>query len=397
MISLTSETAPTFSPSPPPSGYGADDLSRILKVLYSAVLHPDQWQVLLNLLCRHAECKHGFMLCADSQSGLSVRAQGEGPFGNPQLVDAYHQRYSVNDPFRQPIVQNRRLGVFYDEELLPDDGLLRSDLYREQLAPRGLRHATLIVATVNVRRLEAFSFWRTEEQGPLSQESFRFFETLFPHIQKALELRHILNVSEQRAVSAETMIDASPTATLLVKQDGRLIHRNIAAARLLEAGDTVCLRDGVITAASPSCKSALRSLIDKASHLPSQHTVSAKYAISLDRTSGKRAVSLLAVPLSAADRRRTDAEAMIVISDPTNAVVYPDYILQALYGLSKAETGVANGLLAGYSLEEIANLRSVSTGTVRQQLKAIMAKTGTQRQGELISLLARVPHAVDKE
>jgi len=52
---------------------------------------------------------------------------------------------------------------------------------------------------------------------------------------------------------------------------------------------------------------------------------------------------------------------------------------------------VANGLLTGYSLEEIAALRRVSIGTVRQQVKAMLGKSGTSRQSDLVRLLLNLP------
>ncbi len=45
----------------------------------------------------------------------------------------------------------------------------------------------------------------------------------------------------------------------------------------------------------------------------------------------------------------------------------------------------------GYSLQEIASLRRVSIGTVRNQLKSIMDKTTTSRQSELVRLLMNLP------
>ena len=61
----------------------------------------------------------------------------------------------------------------------------------------------------------------------------------------------------------------------------------------------------------------------------------------------------------------------------------------AAFGLSAAESRVSARLLMGRSVPEIAAENGSSEGTVRQQLKSIFRKTGTHRQGELVSLLAR--------
>jgi hypothetical protein len=50
-----------------------------------------------------------------------------------------------------------------------------------------------------------------------------------------------------------------------------------------------------------------------------------------------------------------------------------------------------SGPPAGYSLEEIAALRKVKIGTVRDQVKSILTKTGTSKQAEMIKLLLTLP------
>ena len=50
--------------------------------------------------------------------------------------------------------------------------------------------------------------------------------------------------------------------------------------------------------------------------------------------------------------------------------------------------------MTGFTLEEASRLRNVSVATIRSQLKALMAKTGTKRQVELIRLLSTLPRTV---
>ena len=65
----------------------------------------------------------------------------------------------------------------------------------------------------------------------------------------------------------------------------------------------------------------------------------------------------------------------------------PVEILQALFDLSPAEARVAAMITEGHSVSTISQRLSVKPNTVRVQLKAIFSKTGTNRQGELVSLL----------
>jgi DNA-binding NarL/FixJ family response regulator len=82
---------------------------------------------------------------------------------------------------------------------------------------------------------------------------------------------------------------------------------------------------------------------------------------------------------------------LVLVTDPEREVSFPDTVLRELYGLTTAETEIANGLLTGFSVEEIAQLRRVSVATVRSQLKPLLGKTGTRRQADLVRVLSTLP------
>lgn len=79
--------------------------------------------------------------------------------------------------------------------------------------------------------------------------------------------------------------------------------------------------------------------------------------------------------------------ALLLIADPDVAVKDPTDFLKDLFSLTTAEIEVAVSLRAGLSLTEIAAARRVSIETVRSQIKSILQKTNTRRQGDLILLL----------
>jgi DNA-binding CsgD family transcriptional regulator len=70
-----------------------------------------------------------------------------------------------------------------------------------------------------------------------------------------------------------------------------------------------------------------------------------------------------------------------------NTGLAPD-LLHGLFDLSPAEARVARLLLEGKSVAGIAAESKVGENTVRAHLKSIFAKTGVNRQAELVRLLA---------
>jgi len=81
------------------------------------------------------------------------------------------------------------------------------------------------------------------------------------------------------------------------------------------------------------------------------------------------------------------AELLLYLTPIIQRAGPPPEILQALFDLSPAEARVAAMIAEGHSVKLIAENLSVQPNTVRAQLKAVFAKTGTGRQGELVSLL----------
>ncbi len=81
-------------------------------------------------------------------------------------------------------------------------------------------------------------------------------------------------------------------------------------------------------------------------------------------------------------------EWLIVLIPVEKAGAVPLDLLEGLFDLTTAEARVANGILSGRSLDDIAIASGLSKETTRTQLKGVFAKTATKRQAELVSLLS---------
>ena len=378
---------------------GLSDLSEILDLLDSIPVSQEQWQRFLVLLGELVQCKHGYFLTTSRQIHSSMNAYADVVFGDPELQATYDEQFADHDPFRNAIAVNSRTGVLDGEDLLPNAELLKTEIYRDLLEPRGLRHAILLVAPSDHGHFEALCLWRTSDSGPIDGHSRHRLDLLFPHILKALEVLQACRAADRQLARAQAMADASPTAMLLVSKRGSVIHTNAVAEVLLAAEDVLCLRDGNLVAAAAPAKERLKDLLTKMNRILAQTAPHAgsTLAIALESTSSDRICNLLAAPLAPELRERTGADAILLITDPAITVTVPEHVLHSIYGLTKAQSEVANSLLMGFSLEEIAEARGSTLGTVRQQIKAILNRTGTERQRNLVGLLLRVPRTPARE
>jgi PAS domain-containing protein/DNA-binding CsgD family transcriptional regulator len=373
--------------------------SELLHVLYSAPLEQEQWQKFLALLSEHTTSHSGYFLSADTQSGLAILAEGGKEIGGT-TISAYNKAYARKDPFRGALFRYSRtsnpIGVYSDEDLLPSQGLLRTELYRDLLGPANLRHGTFTILALSLRRFDAISVWRTAEEGPIGSEAKRLLELLIPHVQTVLELRRVLGTTKQRLASAEAMANASPHAIFILTRQGVIRHWNRAAQSLVRRGDGLLVADGRLTARDPKSGAELtRVLLDTTSAAVSPSASAPSRALHVYRNSGTRALQAMATPLPHSQRCDSRGELLLLVTDPDRSVSFPDEVLHALFNFTPAETEVANGLLMGYSAEEIASLRRVCASTVRQQIKSMLSKTGTSRQNEMIRLIMTLPAPVE--
>ena len=84
----------------------------------------------------------------------------------------------------------------------------------------------------------------------------------------------------------------------------------------------------------------------------------------------------------------TDALALLVLTKAGGSAQIQVHIVQELFSLTAAEARVAARLCrGGASLKRIADEMGVSLNTVKTQLQAVYAKTGTQKQIDLMRLL----------
>ena len=61
--------------------------------------------------------------------------------------------------------------------------------------------------------------------------------------------------------------------------------------------------------------------------------------------------------------------------------------ISRLFGLSPAEARVAAALCEGLSISDYSSAHGITRGTARFQLKQVLAKTGTERQLDLVRKL----------
>jgi len=248
--------------------------------------------------------------------------------------------------------------------------------YQEFLAPLDVRwHATAALTDFDERIV--ISFKRSARQGPFERHDLHTLNQLRHHLRAA---------ARQSAVWVRSHFEGELSAfsrlrrgALWLDEQGHILAKN---ARV-EFGDGLLCDGGRLSAAHADDRSALAQAIS--------HWHSPPGPVIVRRPSGKRPyiVDLIDVPAGdMADPKRTRCIALV--NDLDAATQPARDTLQRSFALTPRETDLALALCRGATLHEAAAQLQISELHARQRLKALMAKTGSARQSDMLVLLARL-------
>lgn len=132
---------------------------------------------------------------------------------------------------------------------------------------------------------------------------------------------------------------------------------------------------------------SLRSLVDRLRSGSDNKPLTTEPIIM--RRKGKSTVVIRVLPVHPAARSPlVGVGALLTFSVIEARPLLDQGLLRRIFGLTPAEAKLAALMVEGKSLEGAAEKLAVKRETARNQLKAIFAKTETNRQGQLVALLS---------
>lgn len=371
----------------------AVELSGLLLDLYAAPLQPERWQMFFDRLCALTDIASGFMVSVRPEGNLILA--GGGLNFDPEIFRLYNEHYGTNDPFTEPSMRENRVGVTPGDELISRPELLRTELYNELLAPRGLAHMTLLACECSSEAVSKFPLWRGPKQGLMDAASVHLLETLIPHVQTALLLRAKVAASEAYDLLSETALEAMSIAAILVNGRGEIRCMNRLAASYLQGSDGLSLRRGRVVAADASEDACLQSLIAGAGGGRTTPASPPGGAMRISRPDARTSLQIVVVPATEPIRQWAgECHALVFLIDPSSRPKERAALMRQLYGLTPAEARLADRLLEGLDVREIAEQSGITLETARFHVKRVLGKTGTRRQSELMRLMLSLPGLV---
>lgn len=368
-----------------------DSYDHLVNMLYDAALQVERWPAALQAVAESLDSDmfHSFVWDFGAQRPLIAWATPTS--ATSRMHDAYDRHFGRIDPRRhiakrQPVGQTFRCHDHIDEHEVGE-----SEFYQDFLLPNGLRYMIGVALARESGREASLALLRARGRKPYSDEEGAWAQRLSPHLQRALALLLRQGRTAEWLQAGEHALDALNTGVLLLNGDGAVVYANRVALALFPryfiSGPTVQR----LTARSADGACALDAAWQRilANGLPQSVLLpDAGHAAG----SADAAVTLCRVPSMTETSMIVPGSQYLVFLTPMARRHSPGVEqLAALFNLTPAEARLAQALSMGQTLAKFADRTGVKRSTVRSQLLEVLAKTGAERQQDLVAMLARLP------
>jgi DNA-binding CsgD family transcriptional regulator/PAS domain-containing protein len=359
----------------------------LLSSLYETVAEPDGWATFMDALARSYRGGRAtlFIREADTENG-QIEASGRW---EPEQITRFNQYYVANNPWSGRRLPGDPIGlVVRSEQLLPRSDLLTTEHYNDFLRPAQVESLIGVTIQRDGSRRIVLNVLFPQATAEHDSDLVGRLQRLVPHVLRVAQLNRQLHGFETRAVSAEAALSGLGTAMMAVNAASHVVYVNAAAERIIAAGDGPKVVRFVLDAFVPREGKLLRQLVASALQVARNVAASPGGVMRISRRSGCAPYEVLVAPVSGTTLGLgfDGPFAAVFVRDPEARIVPPTDRLQHLYALTGAEARLMQALLAGDTLDTIAERIGVSRETLRSQLKAVFLKTGTSSQIELIRL-----------
>ena len=352
----------------------------LLRGLYDCAGDSGLWSHTLDQVCQRFDVR---------SAAIQVMRRGHTQLEQQWCVrDSYsHAHRSAHDQFVNN-ASNPRLNLRLNRR--PASGLVRdSSTFAPDCPQLHLLHSNLAqvglgtflggvaeladdvgVSLVLHRRLEDDRDFAPEEEHLLLE--------LLPHVQRAVDLTLRLERLKAHNAALESTLDQLQVGVLLCSEGGQVRWANDAAQTRLTCSSRVKLAGQRLRCAHRGDASAIAALFAGCDR---------SEAVRLGAPEDEDNLHLLSrrlAPYEPEGHSPPEPMTAVFVSGAANSGALSPDVLRKLFSLTATEARLAVALCDGRSVTDYALERGVAVGTVRIQMKRVLAKTQCHRQADLV-------------
>jgi DNA-binding CsgD family transcriptional regulator len=339
-----------------------------------------EWNVALDRICKATASVSSVIVPIRSRTPGLVSTENMAPVLETYFQDEWHLR-----DFRvRGLPHLFRKGTMLEQDYATEEDF-KNEGYYKFLSKYGLRWTAMAGFESGPEDTSCFVLYRRPTEDAYDREEEQLLAKARSHLSTASLISR--EVSKAKIWGMSEAFEMSNSAAIFFDRFGRVTLLNTTAERLIgqgiqiSRGEVRCWRH----ADADALARRLRGVIDRA---PFVAGIGEPVLIS------RQNLRPLVVRLQRLSGNLADvfshSVAVALISDPETRPSTSPVSLMRLFKLTKTEAVLALDLVAGESPRDISEKRGLSYSTVRSHLRSLFEKTGTNRQSDLVSLIAAI-------
>lgn len=366
--------------------FQTDRFSALVGKFYDAAGDDRLWSGMANEVARCFHSTSTVIKLHSAQSGVQLLESTEN-LVLPKRLHDWADHWHASDLWVERSVAFGLSQVVTDHDLVTPAEQRKSGFYREWLHQLDIHHMIGAVFPVG-DTIGVLGIHRPASAGSFDAADRQTVAQILPHLQRSLQLGQRLAAATLTSNASLAAFDRLETGVLVVDRACKIIHANALAEKSLLSGD-ITISGGQIRLARPALQERLAASVRSAIETASGRRASPAPALAIPRD-GRAPLTLVVAPFTAraAQFASLPPMALIFLRDPEILSISTQR-LRSLFGLTRTEAVIAAELGHGRALDDIAKRQGVGLATVRSHLKRILAKTGTNRQAEVVALIGR--------
>lgn len=236
-----------------------------------------------------------------------------------------------------------------------------------------------------------------KDRGNLTEAEAAISRPYLPHIAKVVELSRPFSLLRQRYDAVLGVLDMLRVGVVITSAKGQIVATNKRADDVMAAGAGLMRSaGGQMALPDPAQDSLLSRHILAAANAGETNASHAVMSVPRPDNGGHWILETFCLADTSGDLDGHFKGACTFIIDPYQADLVSADAMQHVFGLTAAESDICKRLSEGLRIEDIADSRNVSPGTVRTQIKSLFDKTNSRTQVDLVRQALRVNLPVER-
>ena len=367
-------------------------ISSLTGDIYDAAIDPSLWIGVLGKTAQFIGAQAGTLLWRNTVSGSADLVHTFGI--EPHYVELYKGQYAALDPTTTPMLLRDVGEVASTTDLLPYGEFIETNFFREWAQPQGFVDTVQASLDKSSTDFVHLCFMRNSESGMADNATRDRLRLILPHMRRAVLVGRLIDHTTVQAATFGDALDGIGTALFFVDANGQIVHVNTSGHAMLAQGTLVRTRAGKLILNDANAEQGLYEIFELAEN--GDPDVEARgVALPLAPCVGEHYVAHV-LPLTMGARRRAGigyrAVAAVFVQKASLEMPSPQDVIAKFYKLTPTELRVLFAIVQIGGVPQVAEAMGISASTVKTHLRRLFAKTGTDRQADLVKLVVGYAH-----